>query len=288
MRRETYSTPGPVRLNLDIPAGRIEIETVKSEETVVELEALGGHEFVRELVENARIELVRRGEGHEVVVEAKLRGGFWISFGRGPEIRLRVSCPDGAELDVRTKSADLDARGEYSTVEIKSASGDVSVDRARSDVRVKTASGDVHVDEVRGALNVNSASGDLHVNTLTGEANIQLVSGDVHIRDAGDSITSNTISGDQRLEAVYRGRMDLRAVSGDISVGIRRGSRIFVDANTVSGSTVSELDLSEAPSHQASPVEAPLVELFAKTISGDVRIERAPAPSTTPELSERS
>jgi hypothetical protein len=287
MRSETYSTPGPVRLNLEIPAGRIEIETANTDETRVELEALGGNEFIRELVESARIEFLRRGDGHEVVVEVKMRHGFWISFGRGPDLRLRVSCPHGAELDERTKSADLQAHGEYSTVDVKTASGDVSIQQARDDVRVKTASGDVHLDEGRGGLNVNSASGDLHVGTLAGEANIQLVSGDVHIRDAGDSITANTISGDQRLEAVFRGRMDLRAVSGDISVGVRRGSRVFVDANTVSGSTVSELDLSDAPAQETSR-EAPLVELFAKTVSGDVRIERAPAPSTTAELSERS
>lgn len=288
MRSETYSTPGAVRLNLELPAGRIEVETSNTDETRVELEALGGNEFIRELVEGARIELLRRGDGHEVVVEVKMRHGFWISFGRGPDLRLRVSCPHGAELDVRTKSADLQANGEYSTVDVKTASGDVSIQQARADVRVKTASGDVHVEEARGALNVNSASGDLHVGTVAGEANIQLVSGDVFIRDAGDSITANTISGDQRLEAVFRGRMDLRAVSGDISVGVRRGSRVYVDANTVSGSTVSELDLSDAPAQQSSGDEGPLVELFAKTVSGDVRIERAPARSTTAELSERS
>jgi hypothetical protein len=36
--------------------------------------------------------------------------------------------------------------------------------------------------------------------------------------------------------------------------------------------------LSDAP--QAPPAaDAPLVEVFAKTVSGDVRIERAPAPT---------
>ena len=90
MRSETYSTPGAVRLNLEIPAGRIEIETSNTDETRVELEALGGNEFIRELVESARIELLRRGDGHEVVVEVKMRHGFWISFGRGPDLRLRV------------------------------------------------------------------------------------------------------------------------------------------------------------------------------------------------------
>jgi hypothetical protein len=288
MRRETYSTPGPVRLNLEIPAGRIEIETDSSDETTVELEALSGNEFVEELVRTARMESMRRADGYEVLVEAKMRGGFWISFGRGPEIRLRVSCPKGTELDIRTKSADVQGRGEFRAVDVKTASGDVSLDEVLEDTRVKTASGDVHVDRAGGILSVNSASGDLHVGSVSGPSSIQLVSGDVFIRDAGDSITSNTISGDQRIDAVYQGRMDLRAVSGDISVGVRRGSRVFVDANTVSGSTVSELDLTDVPTEQAPEGESSLVELFAKTVSGDVRIERAPARNAGSELSERS
>jgi len=289
MRTETYSTPGPVRLKLDIPAGRIEIETSSTDETHVELEALSGHELVRELIETARIELVRRGEGHEVVVEARLRHGFWISFGRGPEIRLRVTCPHGAELDIGSKSADVDARGEFGSVELKSASGDVAVEKAGGDVRVKTASGDIHVEEVGGRLDVNSASGDLHAGSVAGETKVQLVSGDVHIREAADSVTANTVSGDQRLEAVSKGRLDLRAISGDITVGIRQGSKLFVDANTISGSTSSEVELSDAPAQERETGgDGPLVEVFAKAVSGDVRIERAPAPLAAKELTEHS
>ena len=55
MRRETFSTPGATRLNLDIPAGRIEVETAKTDETQVELEALSDNDSVREAVERSRI-----------------------------------------------------------------------------------------------------------------------------------------------------------------------------------------------------------------------------------------
>src|SRR5438477_645865 len=111
------------------------------------------------------------------------------------------------------------------------------------------------------------------------ETNIQLVSGDVWVREAGESVRVNTVSGDHRLEAVVKGRMELRAISGDIMVGVRRGSRVFIDANTVSGSTTSEFELSDAPQQAAPADDAPLVEVFAKTVSGDVRLERAPAPA---------
>ena len=283
MRRETFHPPGPVRLDLDLPAGAIEIETENTEDTHVVLEALTDNEQVREMVDAARIESSRRGDTYEVTVEVRTRHGLWISFSRGPDIRLgtpemrlRVSCPHGASIDARSKSADLQARGEYGIVDFKTASGDAHVDNS-ADALFKTASGDVHVDSVGGSLDVKTVSGDVHVSSVARDASVQVVSGDVYIADAGGSIRASTVSGDQRYEAVLQGRLELRSVSGDIGVGIRRGSRVFIDANTVSGSTSSEFDLSDAPAEPA-PAEGPLVEVFAKTVSGDVRLERAPAP----------
>ena len=291
MRSETYSTPGPLRLNLEIPAGEIEVVTGNTDETRVELEAVANNDAIRELVENSRIELVKRGEGHEVVVEAKSRHGIFISLSRGPDIRfggpdvrLRITCPNGADLDVRTKSADLRARGEYGTVDIKTASGDTQIEKANGTTRIKTASGDVHIDDVASSLDVQSVSGDLHVGAVHGDIRAQLVSGDVHVRDAGGSISTNTVSGDQRFEGVQHGRIELKAISGDVTVGVRTGARVYVDANTVSGSTSSEFELSDTPA--AAPArDTPLVELFVKTVSGDVRIERALA---AVELTEQS
>jgi hypothetical protein len=229
MRSETYSTPGPLRLNLEIPAGEIEIETGNTNETRVELEAVANNDAIRDLVENSRIELVRRGDGHEVIVEAKSRQGIFISINRGPDIRLggpdvrlRITCPHGADLEARTKSADVRARGEYGAVDLKTASGDLQVDKAKGPTRIKSASGDVHIDEVVSSLEVQSVSGDLHAGAVHGDIRAHLVSGDVHVRDAGGSISTNTVSGDQRFEAVRRGRMELKAISGDVMVGVIR------------------------------------------------------------------
>jgi Toastrack DUF4097 len=291
MRSETFETPGAVRLDLEMPAGEIEIATSNTDETHVELEAVSSNEQVQEMVAAARIESVRRGDVFHVTVEVRTRHGVWISFSGGPDIRLgtpdmrlRISCPDGAELDVKTKSADLEARGEYGRVDFKTASGDASFETTR-DADVKTASGDVHFDTIQGAVAVKTVSGDVHVGSVTGNATFQCVSGDIYVRDAGGSISANSVSGDQRYDAVVSGRVELRAVSGDLAVGIRRGSRLFIDANTVSGMTSSEFELSDAPAAPPAPVadaapaaDAPLVEIFAKTVSGDVRLERAPAP----------
>jgi hypothetical protein len=91
------------------------------------------------------------------------------------------------------------------------------------------------------------------------------------------------VSGDQRVEAVLGGTVEANAISGDVYVGVRRGSRVYVDANTVSGSTSSEFDLSDAPADAGEPdPDAPMVEVRAKTVSGDIMLARAPAPAQLP------
>jgi hypothetical protein len=80
-------------------------------------------------------------------------------------------------------------------------------------------------------------------------------------------------SGDLSLGAVMTGEVHAQAVSGDVSIGVRRGSRVFLDCNTLSGDTSSELELTtDAPAG-----DGPLVEIRAKTVSGDIRITRAAA-----------
>lgn len=280
MRSWDFDTPGPVRLDLELPFGRVEVETDESAtQTHVDLDGSGGD--VQDLVDTATVEARPRGAGHEVRVEVRRRSGFFISFGHGPELRLRVTAPAWADLVVRTKSADVRGRGRFGSAEVKTASGDVSLDVVTGDGRVKTASGDVAVAEVEGLTHVQTASGDVQLQQTSGEVTVQAVSGDVWIKDARRSVHVNTVSGDQRVDAVVEGSVETQAVSGDIMIGVRRGSRVYVDANTISGSTNSELDLSDAPAEDAvggnGADEGPMVEVRAKTVSGDVSLVRAAA-----------
>jgi Toastrack DUF4097 len=276
MLSETYQTPERLLLRLAIPAGEIDIETAPGDTTHIELEALT--ESARELLQHTRMELRDRGNGHEVVVEVpSSRSSFFISFGRGPDFRLRISCPPGAELDVSTKSADVRARGSFGETLVKTASGDVSVEDVQGDARVKTASGDVSLNDVHGTTSIQTASGDLALQRARGDLTAQLVSGDVWIRDALGSAVLNTVSGDVRVDAVVEGTIDVNAISGDIRVGVRRGSRVFVDCNTISGDMSSELELSDSPSSGGGV--GPQLEVRGKTVSGDVSLFRAAAPT---------
>ena len=249
MRSETFSTPGPVSLRLRIPAGDVEIETAAAEETSVELEAHGRD--ADELERDAEISVRRRGDGYEVVVEAdERRGGLFR--GRSGEYRVRIAAPDGVEVDAKLASADIAGRGRYGALDIDVASGDVQFQEVTGEAKVNTASGDVQIRSV-GSAHVNSASGDVQIGSATGP------------------VSANTASGDVQIGSVTRGEVKVQSASGDVQVGVAKGSRLWVDAHTLSGDTASELELE---SGEVQDDDGPLVELRARSMSGDIEIRR--------------
>jgi hypothetical protein len=272
----SFHTPGPLRLDLAVPAGEIDVETVDGEETTVFLDADD-----ERALEGATVELRELGGGHELVVEVERRRGILggminISIGNvslgNERFRLRVRAPHGPRLAVRSASADLDARGRYADADVKTASGEIELGAVDGDAAVKTASGDVSVAGVGGSLRVQSVSGDVRAERIGGTLTAQLVSGDLAVGEVGAGATTKSVSGDQEL-TIVAGEANLTSVSGDMRVGIRRGSRLYVDANSLSGDLDSEVELADAPHGDGG--EGPLVELRAKTVSGDFRVVRA-------------
>lgn len=269
-RTETFHTAGPLSLDLRLPSGQIELEAVDGEETTVELDAVRDSDGIREVIDNARIELRQRGDGHEVVVDVE-RKKFKLFDFMNADIILRVRAPHGADVQVSTASADLDARGRFGALRAQAASGDLRFMELDGRVDIKNASGDVELGRVGGEASINTASGDIHVDHIEGDATLRSASGDVEIQEAGASVTVQTASGDQRLGTVSQGRVVMQSASGDQVVGIRRGSRVHIDAKTMSGDTSSELVVGDEP-----PLgDGPTVELRATSMSGDIRILRA-------------
>ena len=262
MRRETFNTPGPLRLEVRVPSGRIDLETVEGDETIVELDGSP------EIEDEARIEVRPRRDGHEVIVVIEDRGLFRRFRG---DVRVRVSTPPGADVEVSTASADVEGRGEFGGLEVNTASGDVAFEDVGGDAQVNSASGDVKISRVQGALTVNTASGDLEIDYVGGNAKVRSASGDVSIEEAEASLKVQTASGDLQAGSVREGDVTLQTASGDIEIGVKQGSKLWIDARSMSGDTSSEFDVGDAPPDG----EGPLVEIRATAMSGDISIRRA-------------
>jgi DUF4097 and DUF4098 domain-containing protein YvlB len=263
MRRETFDTPGPLELNVRVPSGDVDLETAAGTETIVEISASP------EIEEQARIELRPKRDGHEVIVAIEKKSGLFRSF--RDDVRVRISSPPGADVELSTASADIEARGDYGAAKVNTASGDLRFEHIAGDAQVNSASGDVSLDQVDGSLTVNTASGDVEIRRLQGDAKVRAASGDISIDEADSALKVQTASGDVEVDSVREGEVTLQTASGDIEVGIKQGSKLWIDARSMSGETSSELELGDAPTDG----EGPLVEVRATAMSGDIKVKRA-------------
>ena len=239
MRNETFVTPDPPSLRINMPSGDVRVET-SAEATQTYVELSGPNE------DDARIEQRR----NEIVIEIEKKK----LFGFKGDHTVLVTAPFGTRIDANTASADVEATGRLGDVDVDSASGDVTLAAVDGRVAVNTASGDVRIDFAGDDLRVNSASGDVTIGEAEHDAKIRTASGDVRIRSA------------------LQGKIDIQSASGDVEVGIRRGSKVFIDASSMSGDMSSELDVSDAPPPET---DGPNLDFRARTMSGDVTVRRA-------------
>ena len=253
MLERTFQTPLPLTLEVAIPAGEIEVETVDGDESTVEVT---GDE---QLLENLEI----RQDGNRIVValRGKSKFGFVVSIGSlvfgnsGLHVKARV--PHGADLKAKTTSADTKLAGHLGALELNSTSGDLHL---RGDVT--------------GNATVKTVSGDVGLERVAGDLAVQSVSGDVRARSVGGSVDTKSVSGDIRVEAVTAGDVRFSSVSGDVEIGVASGSLLDVDAGSTSGDLSSEVPLASEPP-AGEETAAPTVVLRGRTVSGDLRVFRA-------------
>jgi hypothetical protein len=274
--QQSFEVSGPAELDVRLASGEIQVEVVEGA-TRVELELIAHDDESQQLVDATRVDLHDHHGRPQVVVDVPQRRGsfnFGMLFGR-QGITCRLRAPERSVLSVRSKSADVSVHGTLGGANVSTASGDVRLEDVDGGLNVKSASGDISAREVTSGANIQTASGDVNLDAVRGPVNAATASGDLRIGEAWDNVNANTVSGDQEHEAVLRGLVAAHSVSGDVHIGVRRGSKVFLDCNTVSGDTRSELELTtEAPAG-----DGPLVEIRAKTVSGDIAITRAPAPA---------
>jgi DUF4097 and DUF4098 domain-containing protein YvlB len=197
----------------------------------------------------------------------------WLP-GRSARLDIEIRTPLGSAVKAETAAAEVDCRGQLSEVTVKTASGDVVIEGATGDVAVKTASGRVDAKQVDGDLRVESASGDVDAGYV-GSARVSTASGDVEIGQAGSDVRASTASGDVSIGAPRRGDVEAKTASGDVTVRVPAGTGVWLDLNTMSGTTRSDLDTGAD-----APPGGPDLNLRVRTMSGDIEVRRTAQPAT--------
>jgi Putative adhesin len=271
---QVFETPGSVSLQIRLPSGRVVVTTVDEPRTSVDVISTGRRGS--DAIDAIEISAEPYRDGHLVTIEHKERIRFGpIQISWGGDVEIRVTCPPGSNLDFSSGAADLRVDGDLGEVSVKTASGDVVLGQVAKKLQVKTASGDVTARTASHGGQVVTVSGDLRLDGFERDLAARSVSGDVRIGRIRGPLQLSTTSGDIVLDSVESGEVRAQTVSGDARIGVSRGTRVFIDAASLSGDLSSELGLEDDEPVGESESAEPVVPLQVKTVSGDVQIVRA-------------
>jgi DUF4097 and DUF4098 domain-containing protein YvlB len=272
---EVFETPGDVTLQVRIPSGNVLVATSDQPRTEIELLARGRRG--EEALEQIEISHHEHGGRHVVSIEQRDRirwGPIQISW--GGDVEVRVTCPVGAALELSGASTDFVADGSYGSVTARTASGDVRLGDVDGKLELKTASGDVTIDRVDSdKASLVTVSGDVEVGRAERGLTLRTVSGDVDFGTSRGPVSIATTSGDIQLRSLESGELRIQTVSGDCRIGIAPGTRIWVDASSLSGDLTSELTMGDDAPEDEPAEGGEVVPVYAKSVSGDLSIVRS-------------
>jgi putative adhesin len=271
-----FPVDGPTNATIRISSGSLRITAEARDSVAVDVRPGSPGDAARQAAAETIVEMTADG----LIIETPQARGFLVR--RTPSLNVSVRVPTDSQIMVRTASADVVCDGRFGSADINTASGDLQIEDVTRDFTRHSASGDTRFGRIGGDMTANSASGDVRGVSVAGELTFKSASGDVTIDAVGDSVHAATASGDIELGNLARGNTRITTASGDVRIGVAEGTSLWMDINTLSGDTRSDLAVSDAPPTGGTAT----LELSARTVSGDVTLHRAmtaPAPrATTP------
>lgn len=204
------------------------------------------------------------------VVHERLTWGGLLQWFSGPSrarVHVSVSVPHDTEVELGVVSADATVSGVAGLTAVKSVSGSITLDGCTGEVTAETVSGPLEARGLDGRLRFKSVSGELTVvDGSTTALSAQSVSGEIVIDLTG-----------------ALGDLDLKTVSGDMTLRLPAQASLQLEAKTVSGqlsaSGFDDVVRDSRPGHKRLSATAGTGEtrLSAKSVSGDLTVLRRDA-----------
>lgn len=206
---QSFDTPAPISVVLDIPAGRVHLVAAERADTTVEV--LPANASKGRDVKAAERTTVSYADG---VLRIRAAESGNQMFGPSGSLDVTVCLPAGSRVEATTASCELRGTGRL---------GEVRFDGAYRQIRIDEAA----------SVHLTAVDGDVEVGKLGGPAQISTTRGDIRIAEA------------RRGRVVLRtqdGGISVAAAAG-VSAALDAGTSYGRISNALNNNGVAELDI---------------------------------------------
>jgi len=257
----TFDTPAPIRTTVEMIVGDLRVTATDRTDTVVSVRPSDPDAALDvRAAEQTRVEFA---DGELLVKTQKTVKTLGILRKTG-SIDVEIALPTGSQLRAEAAVAAFRCAGTLGEVRLRTATGDVEVEHAATltvasgggaivahtvtgDAHATTATGTIRLDTVGGAVTLKNSNGDSWIGSARGKLRVKAANGDLLAGHAHGDVDVATANGNIRIGTVYSGSVSVRTATGELEVGIARGTAAFLDLHTQFGKVLNQLDATGAP-----------------------------------------
>jgi hypothetical protein len=281
----SFDTPEPISVTIEIPLGDVHVIATDRVDTVVVVNPTDRSRPLDE--EAAEKTLVEYSSGRLLIKAPKQRGlSTYIGLGRPGSVDVTIELPTDSNVQGEAGWADFRVNGRLGDVRLKTGAGDIRLDSTRElqlatgagSVTVNravgrtelTGAGDMRIGEINGDAEIKNLNGKTWLGEVTGALRVKSANGDITVDRARAEVGAKTANGSIQIGEVVSGSVVLETASGELEIGIRKGTAAWVDASTRFGRVHNDLGSAEGPQSSQETVE-----IRARTSFGNIVIHRS-------------
>lgn len=261
--RESVAARAGGKLEVDLPAGALEIET--HDENRVDVEASSGGW-------SGGLEFTLSGDGTNAKLVAR-RGG-WLPGWEGARARVRV--PEQYSLELETGGGSIEIEAVHGSVQAQTSGGRIELEGAIGRVELSTSGGSISVEDVDGDTVLRTSGGGITARDIEGDVEARSSGGPIRVVDVEGRVSARTSGGgiSVRFEGAPAG--ELRTSGGGIEVEFAEGRGAELEARTSGGRISIEPPLKVSGEIEAGRVQGRLgpggEKLELVTSGGNIRV----------------
>lgn len=282
-----FPTPEPISVTVTITAGQVHLVAAEVTETTVEVEPTNPDDTNDiEVAKRTRVDYTRGKLTIRTPTSLRHRRS---AVREGGAITVTVTVPEGSRFRAGSAWANFHIEGRLGACRIDTVSGviqldrteavnvtavrgDLTVGRAGGPVKVTTRTGSIWFDEIDGSAVIKNDHGECTIGSISGPLRLLGTSGEFTVDRASGGVWSKTAYGGVRIGELLGGSAVLASASGEIEVGVPRGTAVRMDLSTVGGVVYNGLTEVDRPSGAEKTID-----VNAHTFDGDIVIRRTEA-----------